>query len=243
VAHFILIHGASHGGWCWEKVVPLLKAQGHSVAAPDLPGGGEDRTRLSDIDLPLYVKRVVQAIDAAPSKAVLVGHSMGGVSITEAGEARPDKIGCLVYLTAMMPLDGQYAREISARAPGSLLSRSIEMANDGISYAYKKSNVAALFYNDCTPEDLFNATRRLKAMPRNVTMTPVRTTPQRFGRLKRVYIECTLDQAIPLDLQRYMEKALPPDRTITMQTGHSPFLSAPDELAGHFEDIAKWVAL
>ncbi len=243
MAHFILIHGASHGGWCWEKVVPLLEAHGHTVDAPDLPGGGEDRTRLADIDLSLYVKRVVKAVDAAPSKPVLVGHSMGGVSITEAGEARADKIGCLVFLTAMMPMNGQYAREISARVPGSLLSRSIEMANDGVTYDYKKSNVPALFYNDCLPEDLFNATQRLKAMPRTVTMTPVTTSPERYGSLKRVYIECTLDQAIPLSLQRDMQKALPPDRVITMETGHSPFLSAPGELAKHLEDIARWAGV
>ncbi len=243
MAHFILIHGASHGGWCWDKVVTLLQADGHSVAAPDLPGAGSDRTHLADIDLPLYVKRVVAAIDAAPSPPVLVGHSMGGVSITEAGEARADKIACLVFLTAMMPADGQYAREISARLPGSLLSRSLELANDGISYAYKKANAPTLFYNDCSPEDTYAAMQRLRPMPRNVTMTPIHTTPERFGRLKRVYIECTLDQAIPLELQRVMQKAVPPDRTITMQAGHSPFLSAPEELARHFEEIAKWTGV
>jgi len=243
VAHFILIHGASHGGWCWEKVTPLLKAHGHSVVAPDLPGSGEDRTPLNQIDLPAYVKRVLTAVDAAPSKPVLVGHSMGGVSITEAGEARSDKIGCLVFLTAMMPGNGQFAREISAREPDSLLSRSLEIAQDGLSYTYKRANVPTLFYNDCTPEDMYSATKRLRIMPRNVTMTPVATTAERYGSLKRVYIECTLDRAIPINLQRYMQRALPPDRVITMETGHSPFLSAPDELAGHFEDIAKWAGV
>lgn len=243
MAHFILIHGASHGGWCWDKVVKLLEADGHSVVAPDLPGAGNDRTHLSDIDLPLYVKRVVAAIDAAPAKPVLVGHSMGGVSITEAAEARADKLACLVFLTAMMPANGQYAREISARLPGSLLSRSLELANDGISYTYKKANAPTLFYNDCSPEDAYAAMQRLRPMPRNVTMTPVHTTAGRFGRVKRVYIECTLDQAIPLELQRSMEKALPPDRTIIMQTGHSPFLSAPAELTSHLEDIASWAGV
>jgi hypothetical protein len=85
--------------------------------------------------------------------------------------------------------------------------------------------------------------QRLRPMPRNVTMTPVHTTPERFGRLKRVYIECTLDQAIPLELQRVMQKAVPPDRTITMQAGHSPFLSAPAELTSHLEEIAKWAGV
>jgi pimeloyl-ACP methyl ester carboxylesterase len=240
MAHFILIHGASHGGWCWEKVVPLLKQHGHTVVTPDMPGGGADQTPTHKIDLPLYAKRVIDLIDAAPSKPVLVGHSMGGISITEAAEARSDKIACLVFLCALMPVNGQYAREITAREPGSLVARSLEMSNDGLTYTYKKSNIPTLFYNDCTPEDIFRATERLRPMPRAIAMTAVHHSPEHYGKVKRVYIECTRDQAITIELQRYMVKTLPPNKVIAMETGHSPFISAPEALAKNFEDIATW---
>lgn len=238
MAIIVLIHGASHGGWCWEKVAPILKAAGHTVHAPDLPGGGADRTLLGDITLQTYRDRVLPLIDAATQKVILVGHSMGGITITEAAEARPGKLHCLVFLTALMPKNGVYAREITAREPGSLVLRSLEMAQDGITYTYKRSNIATLFYNDCTPEDTYRAMERLRPMPRIISTTPVHTTAERYGSVPRVYIECTKDNAITLAIQRYIQRELPPRTTLTMHTGHSPFLSAPEELAGHLLDIA-----
>ena len=52
---FVLIHGAWHGAWCWEKVVPLLKEAGHQVHTIDLPGLGEDQTPISEVTLDAYV--------------------------------------------------------------------------------------------------------------------------------------------------------------------------------------------
>lgn len=238
MAVFVLVHGASHGGWCWEKVAPILAATGHTVHTPDLPGGGADRTLPGDVSLQTYRDRILPLIDSAAEKVTLVGHSMGGITITEVAEARPEKLHCLVYLTALMPKDGVYAREITAREPGSLVLRSLEMSQDGLTYTYKRSNIATLFYNDCTPEDTYRAMERLRPMPRIISTTPVHTTQERFGSVPRVYIECTKDNAITLAMQRYMQRELPPRATITLQTGHSPFLSAPEELAGHLLDIA-----
>ncbi len=103
---FALIHGAAHGGWCWDKVVPLLQAEGHSVEAPDLPGHGKDKTPISQVTLQAYTDRVCQVLDAQPEPVVLVGHSMGGVVIAQATESRPDKIRTLVYLTAVLAPSG-----------------------------------------------------------------------------------------------------------------------------------------
>lgn len=239
MARFILVHGAAHGGWCWEKIVPLLQEKGHHVLAPDLPGAGDDHTLLGDITLPSYVQRILSLVDAEPEPVILVGHSMGGVTISEVAETRPEKLRCLVYICALMLPDGTHAREITGREPGSLLMRSLEFSQDGYSYTYKKSNVPTLFYNDCAPEDVFKALPRLRPMPRAISTTPVRVTPQNYGRVPRAYIECRRDQTITIELQHYMEKVQPPDRVITMGTGHSPFFSAPEELSEHLHAIAE----
>jgi pimeloyl-ACP methyl ester carboxylesterase len=60
--------------------------------------------------------------------------------------------------------------------------------------------------------------------------TPVRTSDARYGRVKRGYIECTKDNAIPIMLQRKMQQALPCEPVVTLDTDHSPFFSAPDAL-------------
>ena len=58
-------------------------------------------------------------------------------------------------------------------------------------------------------------------------------TAQRWGRIPRVYIECTKDRAVSIASQRAMVERLPCQKVITMETDHSPFFSAPEQLAKH----------
>jgi pimeloyl-ACP methyl ester carboxylesterase len=62
---FVLIHGAFHGAWCWDKLTPLLEQDGHEVVALDLPGHGEDQTAAVEVTLEGYADRVVEALDAS----------------------------------------------------------------------------------------------------------------------------------------------------------------------------------
>ena len=63
MATFVLVHGAWHGGWCWEDVAPRLAADGHAVFAPDLPGLGSDRTPLPEVTLDLCAARVARLLE------------------------------------------------------------------------------------------------------------------------------------------------------------------------------------
>ena len=102
---FVLIHGARHGGWCWNKVIPLLEKAGHKVMAPDLPGHGENKNTATTLQG--YVDRVLEVLDRQPEPVILVGHSMGGMVISQAAEYRPDKIKKLVYVCAFLLRDGE----------------------------------------------------------------------------------------------------------------------------------------
>ena len=101
---FVLVHGASHGSWCWDKVVPVLESLGHRAAAVDLPGNtyGEFDVPAAQVTLDTYVKHVCKVLDQLDEPVVLVGHSLGGLTITQTAERRPDKIKTLVYLTALL---------------------------------------------------------------------------------------------------------------------------------------------
>jgi len=83
---YLLIHGAWHGGWCWRKVVPLLEAKGHRVLAPDLPGHGNDATPTATVTLKSYTDRICEIASEQNEPAILAGHSMGGIAITQAAE-------------------------------------------------------------------------------------------------------------------------------------------------------------
>ena len=104
---FVMVHGAWHGAWCWYKLVPLLQSAGHTVIAPDLPSLGMDRTPLSQVSLDTWVEHICHVVDTASEPVVLVGHSRGGIIISEVAERRSDKIALLVYLAAYLLRDGE----------------------------------------------------------------------------------------------------------------------------------------
>src|SRR5919201_534684 len=99
---FVLVHGAWHGGWVWDRVAQQLQESGHKVLAPDLPAHGSDRTPAGQITLRHYVDHVVSCIDSCAEPVVLAGHSMGGIVISSAAERRPESIRALVYVCAFL---------------------------------------------------------------------------------------------------------------------------------------------
>jgi len=106
---FVLVHGAWHGGWCWRRVVPLLREAGHEVHTPTLTGLGE-RAHLArpDTDLDTHVSDVQMLLEAEElQNVVLVGHSYAGMVITGVADRVPQRIRRLVYLDAFVPENGK----------------------------------------------------------------------------------------------------------------------------------------
>jgi pimeloyl-ACP methyl ester carboxylesterase len=110
--NIVLLHGAWQGGWCWERVVPLLEQHGHRVLAPTLTGCGERAGEASpNVTLETHVADVIAALDELPDgeSAVLVGHSYGGMVIAEVAEQRFERVMAVGYLDAFCPEDGESA--------------------------------------------------------------------------------------------------------------------------------------
>lgn len=109
--HIILVHGVCHGGWCWYKVVARLLSlssggRSYHIVAPDLAASGVDGRRLRDVPtFRDYTGPLLDALRSLPDgeKAVLVGHSLGGLSIALAAEEFPSKVAAAVFLCAFMP--------------------------------------------------------------------------------------------------------------------------------------------
>ncbi|TYJ03415.1 hypothetical protein E1A91_A12G026300v1 [Gossypium mustelinum] len=104
--HFVLVHGACHGAWSWYKVVPLLKSGGHNVTALDLGGSGVDPQQVNTLrSISDYIKPLREFMASLPDeeKVVLVGHSLGGLAISQAMEMFPEKISVAFFVTASMP--------------------------------------------------------------------------------------------------------------------------------------------
>ena len=236
---FVLVHGAWHGAWCWFKVVPLLEAQGHRVVAQDLPSHGIDRTPIGAVSLETYADSVCEILDRCGEPVTLVGHSMGGLVISRAAELRPARVRTLVYLTAFLLRDGQSLLDLLQFEPGSLSLSHLRFNSDGSATTLNPDTIRAMFYQDCSASDVALARSMLGPQSMGVQAAPLRVSAERWGSVQRTYIECERDNAIPIALQRAMQSKTPCERVIRLPTGHSPFLSAADELAAHLAKLAQ----
>jgi pimeloyl-ACP methyl ester carboxylesterase len=236
MAHFILVAGAFHGGWCWERVVPLLQAAGHSAEAPDLIGMGEDPTPTAEATLDRWAEQIAALVEARPHPVILVGHSRGGTVISSVAERAPDRIVTLVYVAAMLLPSGQSLAGGSGGLPRLPEGMFVPLP-DGTG-RLRPEGIPERFYNTSEPEWAARACAKMGPEPVAIMATPLVLTHERFGQVPRAYIECTEDRTIPLSVQRGMQAALPCDPVFTMTCDHSPHYSDPVGLAGHLLSLA-----
>jgi pimeloyl-ACP methyl ester carboxylesterase len=229
MATFTLIHGSWHGAWCWERLVPALHGRGHRAIALDLPGMGEDRTPLANVTLQSWASFVVDHLREADEPVMLVGHSRGGVVISQVAEMASERIRGLVYLTAVLLPNGGTVVQVMEQLPAESLA-AVQFAEDGTRSVLDRDKAAALLYNTTPPEWARLALGRLGPDPMQPNTAPLCLTPERYGSVPRFFIECLPDRTLSIELQRRMVAAMPCKRVLTLDTDHSPFLSAPEPL-------------
>ena len=234
-----MIHGGWHGAWCWDRVVPHLEQAGHEVVRFDLPGHGEDRTPAVEVTLQGYTDRVVDALDAQPEPVVLVGHSLGGIAISQAAEQRPEKIEKLVYVCALLLPSGKSASDNSQEDNDSVVFNNVEVQGDLGRIVIKEEGLKQALYHDCPDEDFERARRLITPQPAAPLGTPIEVTDENFGRVRRTYVHTTQDRTISPTVQEKMYTKLPCEKVVSMATGHLPFFAEPGELAGHLDSLAK----
>lgn len=232
----VLVHGAWHGAWCWERVGEELEAKGIPVVVPDLPGHGSDPRPPGDLHTD--AARVAEVISAVEGPVVLVGHSYGGAVVTEAGVA--PSVEHLVYVAAFnLDQDESVMSAAVGKAfgfdPGPVdVLDHVTTGPDGM-MTVSADGARLLFYNDCTSEDVDWATRRLCPQP----SVALGQTPSAVAwRAKpSTYAVCSDDAIVPPGLQRLL--AARAGATVEWPTGHSPFISRPDLVTALLADLSS----
>ncbi|BDE06901.1 peptidase M13 [Vulcanimicrobium alpinum] len=229
--NIVLCHGAFADETAWKRVAPLLQQAGAKVAVVTLPGHSDaDTARAGAVTLADYVAAVNAKLDEAGPPALLVGHSMGGVAITQTAEQYPDKIRALVYLSAYLPANGKALQDY-ANDPESKLGPGLKIdAQHGVG-TISADTMRAAFFNNTSAADAEAGLARLRPEPLQPFGTPVHTTAQKWGRVPRFYITTLRDQAVGPALQKSMYTAQPVQKVYTLDTDHSSYFSSTDQLA------------
>jgi pimeloyl-ACP methyl ester carboxylesterase len=181
---------------------------------------------------------VAEEISRQSEPVLLVGHSLGGISISAAAERVPDRVRLLVYLCAFILRDGESLYTfLDPTAPAD------SVPPKGSSWDIPSSPVPGEgslnnFYNGCPADSIALARARLRPQPTVPRITPISLSDERYGRIPRAYVECTDDQAVSIDLQRRMVARSPCEPVLSLPTGHSPFFAAPGKLADALASLA-----
>jgi pimeloyl-ACP methyl ester carboxylesterase len=244
MARFVLVHGAFGGAWSWGEFIGELERAGHTAAAIDLPGSGDDTTPVEGVTLDACAARVCEALAAEPEPAILVGHSMGGVVITQAAARCPERISLLVFVAAFMPRDGQSLIDLTQlpEGAGDQVQANIVVEGDPPVATMTSPAARAALMARCSPEQIARAFERSRPQPVAPFATPVSIPAGALDDLRRVYIHTTEDVAIPPALQRRMLSENPCIDVVEIATDHAPFLSAPEETLAAFDRFAELAA-
>lgn len=236
MSDFVLVHGAWHGAWCWQRIVAPLWAAGHRAFAVTLTGSGERAHLLGPtISLETHIADVANTIDAEElHDAVLVGHSYAGMVITGVAERLAPRLKHLVYLDAVVPHPGEswsssHSEETRSQRRRAIAATGTIPAPDPAVFGLVDSDHAWV-------------ARRQTPHPGGVYDEPLHFDAARLAALPKTFIDCTAPALATIAGSRARVRSEPGWRVVEIETGHDAMVSAPRavldvllELAGRSE--------
>jgi len=230
VATYVLVHGGGHGGWCYQRVARLLRAEGHEVYAPTLTGLGERSHLLDDrVDLDRHVEDVVAVLHYEDLRdVILVGHSYGGMVITGVADRDPGRIRELVYLDAAHPRDGESLADVAVQIMATCRSWVREV--NGIELVTWPDTLKPEFFGVTDPADIAWMRPRLQEHPWKCYTQKLKLRNEVAVRaLPRTDINCA-SRVRQFDERRKRELA-EADRAWEIDTGHDLMITEPERVA------------
>lgn len=213
---FLLVHGAWHRSGSWDLVREALSADGWTVRTVDLPSAGPQRTPAAG----MYddADAITAHLRRAEGPVIVVGHSYGGLPLTQAAAGPP--AAHLVYLAAYLPEEGESLLSIHGHG-----DRTDEDLSGTAPVVFDDPRTT--LFGDLPDEQAEEAVGRLVTQSRRSFQQ--RVTRAGWRAVPSTYVLCERDKALPPALQERM--SVRAGHVERLDTGHSPFLSAPAELA------------
>ena len=242
MAHFVLVHGAWHGAWCWRRVTQALQVQGHRAYAVTLTGLGDRAHLLSpDVTLETHIEDVRQLIETEElNDVVLAVHSYAGMIGTAIADRIGDRLKHLVYVDAVIPKPGESWSSTQASATQQQRLAAAEASEN---FSFPPPDAVVFGLHDA---DHAWVQRRQTPHPGNTYRIPLAFDVQRVAATPRTFISCTEPALATIAPSRLRVKDpafwggawLPGSRVIEMATGHDPMISEPAALTRILLDSA-----
>ncbi len=236
MADFVLVHGAWHGAWCWQRVTAALQAQGHRVHAVTLTGLA-DRVHLMSpaITLETHIADVVNTIEAEElQQVVLAVHSYAGMIGTAVADRMPQRLKHLVFVDAVVPKPGESWSSTQASATREARLAAAQASSD---YTFPAPDPGVF---GLAGDDLEWVKRRQTPHPGHTYQAPLDFDPRRVAQVPRTFIDCIQPALGTIDAvrkrvrdPRFWDGAWAGGagmRIAEIRTGHDPMVSAPQEL-------------
>jgi len=226
-AFYFFIHGMFQSKQSWKTVIRLLEDKGYTSVAIDLPGHGISTESVSGKGIDDYANSVIQEIEQMHQPVILVMHDMSGWVGTEVARRRPDLICQLVYLAAMYGNRADYEHPEFYTEPGRI-ERALHAQNGILSIDPKEARY--IFFGDLDDLQFEIASSALGYESERLLGEQPVIPGIEFHDIPSTYIQLVNDKALPLNVQKMMQKALRPTSVFTLDTDHAPFYSAPQQL-------------
>ncbi|MBL0740715.1 alpha/beta fold hydrolase [Chryseolinea lacunae] len=237
---YVIVPGAWSAPYAWANVKANLEKSGNTVVVVQLPGHGSDHTAPQNLSIDVYRDAVVDAINTLSGQVILVGHSMGGVVISEVAEKIPAKIEKLIYVAAFVPVSGQSLLDLALPDTTSVLHGNLRPSGDELTIDVVSEQIINAFIQDGTTSQKDLVLSNYQTEPLIPFTNKVALTTANYGSVPKVYIKTLVDHTITPDLQKRMLAATPQfAATYALNTGHSPFLVKPDSVAILLTNIVK----
>jgi pimeloyl-ACP methyl ester carboxylesterase len=223
MALFALIHGGGGSGRSWDLLVEELAARGHRAVAPDLPIEDNAAGALE------YAQVVRDAVGAGGEELVVVGHSLGGLTVPVVASLLPT--AHMVFLGAMVPVPGQSYRSYLEARPGVLTAPTPAHGYDSLGRRGIRpwEDAWHAYYHDCPEELARRDWQRLR--PQSTTPVSERCPIDAWPDVSGTYILMLEDRSVSQEWSREVSRARLGRDALELAGGHAPFLSRPAELA------------
>lgn len=237
----ILVHGALFTSAGWSLVQSQLQNDGQNVVTLDVPGRAGDGLSPLDIDIGTAADKLCKVINSVDGPVYLAGHSQGGAVITQAAGNCGKNVKGLIYVAAVVPLDGETAFQgLNPKKDVNFSKCATLDEKQRLFRLNKKGPLEKSFFADVRKHNPALADLALASMvsePAGIGTTPLHYDSETFKKLPKYYIETLQDQVVTLDTQRSYQKKVDFIKVYSVDASHSPFLSKPKELANILKEI------